>query len=369
MKNKSWSSRKDLRDVFKTSLKTVFTRSCLCVIMSSLLVSACQKKDKPIDRNKVDIGVVITTEQSYNSKILWLDSQLEKVQEQNLKYARLGTQFYSPESRNGKLFLIPQGLGKTKDAKKVISIDKKSLAIEEYPFTNIAINHMANIGNQVYAVNSGASDSCIESYNTKEHTNKIVQMDQTYLYSIIPADDRLLGFSTQAELGTTKSKVTMNVFTSELQLLKEIDISNFGIPTRKYCEDDTDLYITVNYNNNDTSTGKILKINKKDYHIKEISLKQDFPNDIYKYGDHFIVKYFYRFQNIGTTVSVLDSAGRERNIDLKTELALTAIKDEKFFVANNSGIQVYSIPDFKLLKEYSIDVKSSHYASALLVVE
>ena len=98
-------------------------------------------------------------------------------------------------------------------------------------------------------------------------------------------------------------------------------------------------------------------------------MKQDFPNDIYKYGDQFIVTYFDPVQNIGTTVSVLDSAGRERNIDLKTELALTAIKDEKFFVANNSGIQVYSIPDFKLLKEYSIDVKSSHYASALLVVE
>lgn len=150
----------------------------LLIICTTLFLCACAKNQKgvqQIERDKVNIGLVVTTSQDYDSKIMWFDSKLNLQNEQFLGYAMLGTPFDTPVENNGKLYMIPQGLVDRKDTKKVISIDKETLNIEEYPFSNIALNHMASLEDNVYAVNTLDGNSYIELYNTRSKNNKIIK--------------------------------------------------------------------------------------------------------------------------------------------------------------------------------------------------
>lgn len=348
----------------------------LCTMLVGLFVLAgCgmpQQMSAP-DRDSVDFGLVVTTAQDYDSRIMWFDKDLNLQSEQHLKYAMLGDTFTSPKDSEGKLYLIPQGLGDRKDTRKVISIDKETLTIEEYPFQNIALNDTAVIGEHVYAVNTLNGDSYLESFNVGTKESNTIKIDQIYMDPIIAAGDKLFTFSVQFDVTNPETperqKVTMRVYSSELQLLKTIDISEYGIPTSKYLEDDTSLYVTVSYSAEDSPVSKILKINKQTYEIEEISLEEEYPFDIYQYDNKLLITHYDPVQISGSKVSFLDDEGKETYTDLGVPLTSTGIIGDKFVVANNSGIRLYSLPDFELLKEYELSIDERSYVSYVLMVD
>lgn len=339
-----------------------------------ILLSACSvnrnKTLSELDRDSIDFGVVITTESAYHSKILWFDSELEAAQEQELSYAALGSPFYVPVEDHGELFLIPQGLGNQKDTKKVIGVNKGSLEITEYPFQHIALNHMAAADDRVYAINTLNGVSCLEAWDKKNQSSKTVELPGVHFYCIFAGNHKLFAFDMQENpVDPNKYISTMHVYTSELNLLKEEDISEYGMLSGIGIADSEYLFVTVNVDEEYAPIGKILKIHQDNFTIEEISTSKDSPHAIYQYQQDLIVTHYDPVVDQGTQVSIIEPNGRETFKDLKVTLTNTAIVENSFIVANQAGIYQFQLPSFELLNSYPLNVADGYYVSAVLAVD
>lgn len=348
-------------------LRSIITCLILVFLMSSCF-SGCKKELREAEVKDINIGLIITTAQKYDSEVMWFDSEFEFLQTKKLEYAMLGSPFYNPVKAGDKIYIIPQGLGDKKDSKKVISFDKKTWKVNEYPFSNIALNHIACIGENIYAINTLNGNSYLESYNKSTKESEHIIIKNGYLKSIAAASKKLYCFIIRSRENNTKF-IQMNVYTPDLQLIKQTDISDIGIPTKKYCEDAENLYFTVNLDKNEKQTGKILIVNKLDSTVSELATSETGVNDIYKYKDGLLFTYYDPVQIEGTKVSLRDQAGSEKIFDLGMELTVTSVIGDKFVAANNQMMRIYSMPDFKVLKEHKLNIDPASYVSGFLSFE
>ncbi|WP_304263137.1 hypothetical protein [Kallipyga massiliensis] len=145
-----------------------------------------------LKRESIDFGLVITNEHKYDSRIWWFDSKLQAMQEQKLSYAALGSSFCSPAENRDELYLIPVGLGNQKDTKKVISVNKKTLQITEYPSQHINLIDTASIGEKVYSISNLNGISYLEALDKKEGTSKTVELPGSFFHCIFPVEENSL---------------------------------------------------------------------------------------------------------------------------------------------------------------------------------
>ncbi len=155
----------------------------------------------------------------------------------DLKYANLGSPFYSPQRIKDDVYLILEGLGKQKDTKKVIRMNLKSLEIEEYPFSNIALNHTTVIGKRVYAVNTLNNDTYLEFYDRKSKKNRHIVRKNSHISSIIPIDNKIVGFRSEENENPKDTVIFMEIYNRDLKLKYTKDITGYGFPGEDYCED------------------------------------------------------------------------------------------------------------------------------------
>ena len=360
----------------RSVLKTSRIRRCQIIgilFLFSLLFGACGSENTKIDRDKATIGLVVTTAQAYDSKILWFDADLENNQIQKLHYAMLGSHFAQPIVKNGKIFLIPQGLDDRKDTRKVISIDKKDLAIQEYPFSNIALNYAECIGENVYAINTLNGVSTLERYHTLSQQSQKFEREGEVFNQITAASDKLYCFSMRYDPDNPdRFLTTLRIFTPDLQMEKEIDLSEYGMTSGKALDDQEYLYVTVSHDSYDNRIGRILKINKSTYEIQKFDSEEGNVFDIFRAGDQFIFTHYDPVVNEGGRISIWDGKDSEKIVDLETPLTLTGISGKRFVVANDNCIRLYSMDNFQLLKAQKIELDSrkyKFYTSSLLFVD
>ena len=284
----------------------------------------------------------------YKSRIDWYNDELELLGSSKLTYAGLGSHFYKPLTVDNEVYMIPQGLGNNKSTKKVISLNKNTFEISEYPFSNIALNHMAVINKYVYAVNTMNGSSYIERYDKESHKNIIKEYKETYIYGIFPMSEKLLAFSITADKGS--DSCTLRVMDKDLNIVKEISLTKFGRTTE------------------DKPISKILSIDKRNYDIKVIDIQAEQPSDIFKYEDKFLITNYDPVEVKGTKVSVVDEEGRlYKDIELNNELSLTQLYGEYLVVANLQKLSLYDINTFELKREVKLDIDSESYVSAIII--
>lgn len=333
------------------------------------LLSACKKKSQSAvkEYNKPSIGIIETKDSKYESCIHWYGFNGEKVGEMDLKYANLGSSFYSPQRIKDDVYLIPEGLGNKRDTKKVIRMNLKSLEIEEYPFSNIALNHTTVIGKRVYAVNTLNNDTYLEFYDRKSKKNRHIVRKNSHIPSIIPIDNKIVGFRNEENENPKDTVIFMEIYNRDLKLKYTKDITGYGFPGEDYCEDKHFFYLPVAFTSENKSTGKILKINKKNFNIEEISVPEIKPDRIYIHNGEFLITDHDQVDGTGTRVMRLRPDGKKKIIDLKTPISLSYIFKEYFIVANDEIIQIHDIKDFKLVKKIPLKDKDDSYTSAILL--
>lgn len=343
------------------------------LLFLTLFLGACGSKNAKIDRDKAAIGLVVTTAQAYDSKILWFDADLGNNQIQKLHYAALGSHFAQQIAKNGKIYMIPQGLDNRKDTRKVISIDKNDLSIQEYPFSNIALNFTECIGENVYAINTRNGVSTLERYHTLSQQSQKFEREGEVFNQITAASDKLYCFSMRYDPDNPdRFLTTLRIFTPDLQMEKEIDLSEYGMTSGKALDDQEYLYVTVSHDSYDNRIGRILKINKSTYEIQKFDSEEGNVFDMFRAGDRFIFTHYDPVVNEGGRISVWDGKDSEKIVDLETPLTLTGISGKNFVVANDNGIRLYSMDNFQLLKEKKIELDSrkyKFYTSSLLFVD
>lgn len=373
MKNKKFNSKGNFP--LELSLEVKHMKNIIKIITFTfilILFSGCNQNNQIVNlENKEDIllGVVETTSQEYKSYIHWFNEDLELVEKQELEYAMLGSHFYNPVYEEDQVMLIPAGLGNKKDTKKVIGINTSDFSIEEYPFNNIALNDITARGSKIYAVNTLNGDTHLSSYNKEDESSKEIIIENEYICGITDIDGEIYAFS--ATMEDITPEFTLYIYNEELNLIDEIDISDYGTTQLKSLVDGDYFYTSVMSTKDDLPGTTLMKISTKTHEIEEIDIGEEFPNDIYNYEDQLIITNYDPVTNEGTKITVLDKNSYEKQvIDLGESLTLTEIYHNHLFVANEETIKVFDIDkDFDLINEIELEKDEDTYISAILLMK
>lgn len=142
-----------------------------------------------------------------------------------------------------------------------------------------------------------------------------------------------------------------------------MNITEYGMSSGKSWDDQDDLYVTFNRDCYDNSIGRILKIHKPTFEIQKFDSGEKDIFDIYKIGNQFLFTHYDPVVNRGGRISLWDGNEEEKILDLGVPLTLTGISRNRLVVANNDGIRLYSLEDFRLIKEQRIELDASKYHS------
>ncbi|HHV26956.1 MAG: hypothetical protein KZY61_01655 [Clostridiaceae bacterium] len=335
-------------------------------------INGCGRKvcnSKVLDSEEIKIGVVETTGSEYKSIIHWYDGNLNKVSEQKLSYAMLGSAFHNPVYYDNEIYMIPQGLGNKKDSKKVISFNKKDLSIKEFSFKNIALNDVTVSEDYVYTINTLNGDTHICRLNKTNNTVKEIIIEKEYISGFTAVKDKIYAFS--SNLSTSFPKFYLYIYDENLDLLDKKDITEYGTGQYKFMNDDDYLYVGVTVTKEEKPSSTILKISLDTNKIETIDINEEFPNDILQYKDKIIVTNHDLIINQGTKMTILDKNNEDSEvIDLNNKTEFSGIVENMLIIANQEKVSLYDIEkDFKLIKETKIEKDNDCYISSIILLK
>lgn len=342
------------------------------VIGVLVIINGCSSKiDNTMNLNseEIKIGVVETTASEYKSNIHWYDKDLNKVSDQKLKYAMLGSSFHNSFYYDDEIFMIPQGLGNKKDSKKVISINKDDFKITEYPFNNIALNDLAVSKDYIYTINTLNGNTQISRLDKINHKMKEIIIEKEYVSGITAIKGKLYAFS--SNMLTSSPEFYVYIYNEELELLDKKDITQYGTGQYKFMYDDKYLYAGVMNTDEDKPANRILRISIDNNEVESIDIGEEFPNDILQYKDKIIITNHDLVAYEGSKITILDKETHEfESIELNTKVEFASIMGKFLVIANQENISLYDIENkFKLIKEMSIEKHESSYISSLIILE
>lgn len=343
------------------------------ILLALFFLNACSPKvDETIVLNnneEIKIGVVKTTSTDYKSSISWYDKDLVKLSDQNLKYSMLGSSFNNPIYSGDEIYLLTEGLGNSRDAKKAISINKDKFQVKEYPVKNEAINSIAVSENYIYTINTLNSNTHIERVNKDDFGSKEIIIDNEYVTGLTAVGDKLYVFASK-NLGQMQ-EFYLYVYNEELEIIDKKDITEYGTAQYKFMQDEDYLYVGVTYTNKDSPASLILKISIKTNGIEEIDIKEKSPNDILKYKEKILITNYELVTNQGDKITVLNSDSKEmETIELNTKTELSGIMGEILVIANQEKLSLYDIENnFELIKQIDIEKDDDSYISSLIILD
>lgn len=317
---------------------------------------------------EIKIGVIETTANEHKSCIHWYDENLNKISEQKLQYAMLGSPFHNPVYYNNEIYLIPQGLGNRKDSKKVISLNREDFNITEYPFNNIALNDIAVSEDYIYTINTLNGNTHISKLSRRDSRLEEVVIEDEYISGIVAIKGKLYAFSSNMQ--TSSPKFYIYIYNEELDLLDIRDITKYGTGQYKFSNDENYLYANVMVTKDEKPGTMILKISIETNEIEAIDINEEFPNDILQYKDKIIITNHDLIMYKGNKITILDKNTQETEtieLDRKTEFA--GIIGNLLIIGNQENIGLYSIENrFELVKEIFIDKSNESYISNIIVL-
>lgn len=337
---------------------------------SLICLCSCKASWEKLERKKIDIGIVTTTQSNYRSEILWLDKELKNEQKQKLYYAGLGDTLDTVPDCKDSLFLVPQGIMKVKNSTQVISVDKNSLEIKKYAFSHKGVFSSAALGRYVFSLARDGRGCVIERFNRTNGKKKTLSLKNDDVYPIIAAGDKLYVFSRRdySETYDVEYKYTLKIYSEDMNLIKSIDISEFGGANGKFCEDDSFLYVSISEDKNEKNIGKILRIDKNTLEIEEIETSQNNPSDIFICDENLIVVYA-NSDGEKSKIGIISNSGSERLYRLDIFADVAGIKGDIIYMANGMEISGYSLKGgMKKVYNKQIQIQDGHYVTALLVV-
>ncbi|MGJ0848713.1 hypothetical protein ACR77J_18750 [Tissierella praeacuta] len=326
-------------------------------------------KSKFLGSEKAKIGIVETIATEYNSSIHWYDKDLNKVSEQKLKYAMLGSSFHNPVYYDNKVFMIPQGLGNKKDSKKVISLDKNNFEITEYSFNNIALNDVAVSEDYIYTINTLNGNTHISRLDKKNNEIKEIIVDKEYFSGITILKGKIYAFS--SNMLTTFPRFYLYIYNEELDILDKKDITQYGTGQYKFMYDEKYLYAGVTSTKEDKPANSILKVSIDTNAVEIIDIGEEFPNDILQYNNKIIITNHDLVTYEGSKITILDKNTQELEIvELNRKAEFAGVIGNSLVVADQESVSLYNIENkFKLIKDIFIEKHEDSYISSIIILE
>lgn len=338
------------------------------LIIALLLLSLTGCNNKEIGDYKV--AVIETTSNKEKSLITYYDEDLEKVGSKSFEYAELGSNFYSPEYQDEEIYIVPRGLQGNHNEKKVISLNLKTGNDTVYDVDKVNIICTAVNKKYLFAGSNLNAISYLSRIDLKDKKETDLSFNNEYLSLIAATDKYVFAFLSSTDDQNIYSKI--NVYNVDsLELIKTIDITEYGINQTKYYLDKDNLYFSNAYDKYDQQNNILGIMNLDDFSLKKVELKYNSPDDIQflENGD-LLISCTDVVQSNGTHVIIYEKdTGNQTSYDLNIPIMnIKAMNNKLYALSSDYNLYVYDIDnDMKLVKSTEHELTEGAYCSNLFV--
>ena len=309
-----------------------------------------------------NIAVIETTEQINESLLTFYNKDLKRIGSQKIKLGSMGSSFDLPRTYGRNMYVIPKGIGNTKDLSVIMEYNMDTGNYKTYNIKQHNMNSFSVNDTSIYTVNTLNYNSIISCYNKNSGNIKTISIEKVYIERIDLYEDTLYAFGMIYDSKGIKSFLYL-IDTKSFNIIDKIDISESGMSQFYSNKIGDNLYFTnqteMSFSGEQPSK-TITKFNIKDKTISNIQLKEEFPFQILSYKNKLIISNYDLVQLKGNKITIYDPTTNEQKVvTVENNLAQIFIKDDKLYSMDRDYLYVYSIndTDFKLTKKVDIHTK------------
>jgi hypothetical protein len=341
-----------------------------------LILVGCQNDKSDTISSKWFVGVIETTDTKEKSSITFYDDSLNEMGTKNYRYADLSSDWNNPVYISDSVLLVPLGLMKKADAKKVISLNIENQEFTDFTIDRVNIVCSTEDERYVYAGSNLNGECYITRLDktTKEVKEIKLKEDFSINTHLTIANDKLYEFYSYAVdvNGNLIDYSGIHIYNQDLDLIETIDLSNYTIGVYKTAVYQNKMYIPIEYDEkNDKGDNRMLVFDLTSYDMKTVELPHTYPNDMYVYNDSIIISHTSMVEYNGSMISVYDiETEKITSYDLECTIRKIDINDNILVVLTaDDKLITYDIDnDFKKDKEIQLEYQSNDaYKSNIFV--
>ena len=344
-----------MRRIILLSILIIALTAALIIFLFEFNVKESFNKD-------FNIAVIETTEQINESYLTFYSKDLKKVGSQKIELGSMGSSFDLPRLYGKNMYVIPKGIGNTKDLSVIMEYNMENGKYKTYDIKQHNMNSFSVDHTSIYTVNTLNYNSIISCYDKSSGKINTISIEKAYIERIDLYDDTLYAFGMLNDKNGVKAYLYL-IDTKSFKITDKIDISESGISQYYSTKIGDNLYFS---NQTELSfkaeqpSKTLTKFNFKDKSISNIHLKEEFPFQILNYKNKLIISHYDLVQIKGNKITIYDPKNNEQQVvALENNLAQIYIKDDKLYSMDRDYLYVYSINDsgFKLINKVDIHTK------------
>lgn len=253
----------------------------------------------------------------------------------------------------------------------ILSMNGKSYLIEVDKFTNryskidLGLDEIYKIFNDDDFLYITHSINKISKYDKSK--GKIVgtsKIDDYIVSEIYVDDSKIYIFSRRG-----KERSFLNILDKDtLKLVKNFDITNFGLYQNDIFYDDGKIYFTNYDASSDKNVGKVGIYNIKTQEFNYISVNSRNLDKIIVYEDKIYIT--VRGDILKDSILIVDKKtlkSKRKNLDYK--IKVFDVIDDKLFVLSDKYIDIYNLNKFDLYKKIKLSTDKDSVISGLIVYD
>jgi len=288
---------------------------------------------------------------------------LNVINTKDYKYADLSSTWNDPVYLDEGILMIPLGLARKADAKKVVSLDVKNQEFTEFPIDRVNIVCATANDKFVYAGSNLNMSAYITQLNKESKEVKEVELQENgaLVSLLVSYKDQLYAFYDYAnDEGTNFSGI--HIYDESLNLLNTIDLSDFGIGFGKALIYEDKLYIPNEYGREDNADNKMILLDLVTNDIKSVDLPYSYPNDVVVYHDSILISHSSNVSPNGSMISVYDvKTEKILSYDLEVIIRkMDLIENKLVILTADDRLVTYDLDDnFKKSDEVHLEYQSN----------
>lgn len=333
----------------------------LCILLGLV---GCRSDDFLSD---FDLAVIETTSNANESVISYYDSQLNQVGKQQFPYGSMGSPFDIAKVHNRKMYVIPKGLGQTKDLGIVMGLNLKNGETTTYDFNQLSMNSFCVNGEDIYTVNTLNGDSYINAYDVKSKNTTYLKIEQTYVSKLDCYGDTLYAFGCRTNENNVIESFLYVIDLHNFSITKKLDLTAHGNSQYYTLLKENTLYFTNARNHLDEDNQILTAYHLDTEKLEAISLPEANPLQIIDYKDELWISHCNLVQQEGHTLTIYNPKTRQSKVVTFNHLILQiAIKDDRFYASDGTYLYMYQINSdtLKLIKNVKILTQPTYYVSS-----
>lgn len=309
------------------------------------------------------VGVVETSGNSDDSRIYILNEGLFDKGELPLKYASVT----NPRVFGKELYAIPQGYFESPNETIVLSVNLYSLRIRTY---DIGLPGMQ----KVYADDDYIYACTIDTVAIYSKANKTVvtrKLDGKEISDIVCINTNIYVLGIDKNDAKNMGKPCIWTLNREMEVIREKDISEYGIIPQKVIEKGERIYFTNTVDSNNQPCNKVLVYITTVDKIESIALEQAHLSDMKFYNNTLVVSHYNETDPSFGGITLYDTETKEMKFHSLGHGAETIqIKGDRIYILNREAMYSYvieysGIKPRNMIERWPVD--GSHYFSGFFV--